>query len=59
MSEDRQNNEETVEAAYSLRAADYTALFGSIEAAQPADRKFVAGWAASLDGPVLDAGCGP
>ena len=52
-------SESIVQAAYSLRAADYTALFGSIEAAHPADRRFVSEWAASLAGPVLDAGCGP
>lgn len=52
-------SESMVEAAYSLRAAEYAEVFGSVDAAHPADRKFVAGWAASLVGPVIDAGCGP
>ncbi|MBD7996923.1 class I SAM-dependent methyltransferase [Arthrobacter sp. Sa2CUA1] len=52
-------SESIVEVAYSLRAAGYTTLFGSIEAAHPADRRFVAEWAATVDGPVIDAGCGP
>ena len=48
-----------VEIAYSKQAAEYIARFGSVESMHPADRKFVAEWAAPLVGPVLDVGCGP
>ncbi len=48
-----------VEIAYSKRAAEYIARFGSVESTHPADRKFVAEWVAPLVGPVLDVGCGP
>ncbi|MHA7299603.1 class I SAM-dependent methyltransferase [Pseudarthrobacter sp. MDT3-1] len=48
-----------VATAYSKRAAEYTARFGSVESAHPADRKLVADWVAPLVGPVLDVGCGP
>jgi len=49
----------TVASAYGARSAEYTALFGDIEAAHPDDRALVEQWAAALDGPVLDVGCGP
>ena len=45
--------------AYSRRAAEYTELFGSINAAHPLDRQLVANWAGGIDGQVVDAGCGP
>lgn len=45
--------------AYSLRAEEYTSLFGSIDAAHPADRELVKAWGSRLTGKVLDAGCGP
>lgn len=48
-----------VETAYSKRAAEYTARFGSVESSHPADLKLVADWVAPLVGPVLDVGCGP
>jgi ubiquinone/menaquinone biosynthesis C-methylase UbiE len=48
-----------VEIAYSKRAAEYIARFGSLESTHPADRKLVAEWVAPLVGPVLDVGCGP
>lgn len=48
-----------VEAAYSERAAEYIAGFGSMESTHPADRKLIADWVAPLVGPVLDVGCGP
>lgn len=46
-------------AAYSARAAEYTELLGSISAVHPLDRQIIDSWAARLNGPVLDAGCGP
>ncbi|WP_394524920.1 class I SAM-dependent methyltransferase [Paenarthrobacter nicotinovorans] len=45
--------------AYSARAAEYTSLFGSISSTNTDDRALVQDWAGSLDGKVLDAGCGP
>lgn len=48
-----------VETAYSWRAAEYIARFGSVESTHPADRKLIAEWVAPLVGPVLDVGCGP
>ncbi|WP_460947816.1 class I SAM-dependent methyltransferase [Okibacterium endophyticum] len=45
--------------AYSRRAAEYSEIFGSITAAHPSDRQLVESWAAGIDGPVIDAGCGP
>jgi SAM-dependent methyltransferase len=48
-----------VETAYSKRAAEYIANFGSVESTHPADRRLIADWAAPLVGPVLDVGCGP
>ena len=50
---------EAVRTAYSGRSAEYIDLFGSIEAADDWDRERVERWADGLDGPVLDAGCGP
>ncbi|SDZ32994.1 class I SAM-dependent methyltransferase [Herbiconiux ginsengi] len=45
--------------AYSRRAAEYIELFGEIGAAHPSDRHLIATWADTLEGPVIDAGCGP
>ncbi|MGN6427464.1 MAG: class I SAM-dependent methyltransferase [Leifsonia sp.] len=50
---------EAVRTAYSGRSAEYIDLFGSIDAADDRDRQCVERWADGLDGPVLDAGCGP
>ncbi|WEK61433.1 MAG: class I SAM-dependent methyltransferase [Candidatus Microbacterium colombiense] len=49
----------TTTAAYSARAAEYAELLGSMSAVHPSDRQIVDTWAAGIDGPVLDAGCGP
>lgn len=46
-------------AAYSARAAEYSALLGSMSSVHPSDRQLVDSWAARVSGPVLDAGCGP
>lgn len=45
--------------AYSARAREYAELLGTIEAMAPADRRRIESWAATVDGPLLDAGCGP
>ena len=50
---------QNVGAAYSARSAEYTELFGSVESTHAEDRSLVRGWARSLSGRVLDAGCGP
>ncbi|MGH3651716.1 class I SAM-dependent methyltransferase [Glutamicibacter sp.] len=48
-----------VSASYSALASAYVDLFGSPEQAEVEDRELIAAWASQLDGPVLDAGCGP
>lgn len=48
-----------VATAYALRAAEYAEQLGSMSAVHPADEHLVTSWAAQVDGPVLDAGCGP
>ncbi|WP_120522347.1 class I SAM-dependent methyltransferase [Arthrobacter celericrescens] len=45
--------------AYGERAPEYVDLFGSVEAAHAEDRRLIGEWARTIDGPVLDAGCGP
>jgi SAM-dependent methyltransferase len=49
----------TVRESYSARAQEYTDLFGSMTSTHPSDRALASSWAATLTGPVLDAGCGP
>jgi SAM-dependent methyltransferase len=49
----------TVREAYTARADEYAALLGSMDAVHDEDRRLIEGWAASLDGPILDVGCGP
>jgi SAM-dependent methyltransferase len=48
-----------VEASYTRRAAEYAERLGSMAAVHPADVALVGSWADSVDGPLLDAGCGP
>lgn len=48
-----------VESAYSSRAAEYVEKIGSISAAHPSDLQLITSWAAQVEGPLLDAGCGP
>ncbi|RAM37186.1 class I SAM-dependent DNA methyltransferase [Arthrobacter globiformis] len=48
-----------VQNAYAARASEYTALFGSTDAAHQQDQRLIAGWAKSLRGSAIDAGCGP
>lgn len=45
--------------AYSRRAADYIDAVGRIEHAAQADRDYLLTWARSIDGRVIDVGCGP
>lgn len=45
--------------AYGARAQEYADLLGTIEAMAPEDRRRIESWAAIVDGPLLDAGCGP
>lgn len=48
-----------VRTAYGARAEEYTALLGSVSDLAAQDRDTITAWALSVDGPVLDAGCGP
>jgi ubiquinone/menaquinone biosynthesis C-methylase UbiE len=50
---------EAVRDAYSDRALEYAAMFGSIESAADQDRQLVASWAQAIDGKIIDVGCGP
>ncbi|WP_345077940.1 class I SAM-dependent methyltransferase [Brachybacterium paraconglomeratum] len=45
--------------AYGVRAQEYAELLGTIEAMAPEDRHRIETWAGAVDGPILDAGCGP
>ncbi|MBN9612173.1 MAG: class I SAM-dependent methyltransferase [Actinobacteria bacterium] len=45
--------------AYGARAEEYTALLGSVSDLAEQDRCTITDWARGIDGPVLDAGCGP
>lgn len=48
-----------VREAYAARAAEYTRLFGDIEAAAAQDRELLLAWAQDIDGQIVDVGCGP
>jgi SAM-dependent methyltransferase len=48
-----------VEASYSHRAGEYAKHLGSMTSVHPSDVQLVTSWAAQVDGPLLDAGCGP
>lgn len=48
-----------IELVYAARAAEYTALLGTMSAVHPSDRQLVASWAELVEGDVIDAGCGP
>lgn len=45
--------------AYSLRAAEYAAALGTLADMDPADVARIAVWGRGVNGPILDAGCGP
>lgn len=51
--------DEVVRAAYSAWAPEYVARLGSVEATHLADRELIARCAGSMEGRVLDVGCGP
>lgn len=51
--------ETEVRDAYTKRASEYISLFGSVDKANEQDQRLVAHWAKSLQGPVVDVGCGP
>ncbi|GAA4751821.1 class I SAM-dependent methyltransferase [Gordonia alkaliphila] len=44
---------------YAARADEYIAAVGRIEHTDPADRALLQQWAATVNGPILDVGCGP
>ena len=46
-------------AAYSRRAAEYIERLGSMDAVHPSDLQIVSTWVRGVDGPIIDAGCGP
>jgi SAM-dependent methyltransferase len=46
-------------AAYARRVAEYAEHLGSMGSVHPSDVHLVTTWAASVEGPLLDAGCGP
>lgn len=48
-----------VAAAYDARAEEYIELLGSVEQMAEADRATIEDWGRTVDGLVLDAGCGP
>ncbi len=48
-----------VRAAYSARAAEYVEQLGSVASLHPSDRALIRSWARDVEGPILDAGCGP
>ncbi|MDN3477361.1 class I SAM-dependent methyltransferase [Curtobacterium sp. APC 4022] len=48
-----------VEAAYTDRAAEYVEHLGTMASVHPSDVQLVSAWAAEVEGPLLDAGCGP
>lgn len=48
-----------ISTAYDARAQEYIEKLGSVEQMAPADRRAIQTWRDSLQGRVLDAGCGP
>ena len=44
---------------YAARAREYVDHLGSMTSVHPADEHLVTSWATTVEGPVLDAGCGP
>ncbi|WP_448656138.1 class I SAM-dependent methyltransferase [Microbacterium lacticum] len=48
-----------VKAAYSARATEYVEQLGSVASLHPSDRALIRSWAREVEGPILDAGCGP
>ncbi|WP_229053931.1 class I SAM-dependent methyltransferase [Aeromicrobium sp. Leaf350] len=50
---------DVVSEAYAARAAEYVEVVGMIEHAAETDRAALLAWARSVDGPIIDVGCGP
>jgi ubiquinone/menaquinone biosynthesis C-methylase UbiE len=50
---------ESTRAAYRSRAAEYTRLLGSVDDMHELDRQRIGRWGSSIDGQMIDAGCGP
>jgi SAM-dependent methyltransferase len=48
-----------VESSYARRAVEYTEHLGLMTSVHPSDVQLVTSWAAQVNGPLLDAGCGP
>lgn len=48
-----------VRKAYINRTREYASLLGSMDTVHPSDRHLVEAWADQIEGPILDAGCGP
>jgi SAM-dependent methyltransferase len=48
-----------VRTAYANRAAEYAELLGTMASVHPSDVQLVSAWADRVDGPIIDAGCGP
>ena len=50
---------DAVRRAYGERAGEYTEVLGSLSAMAEEDQDLISGWARDIDGPTIDAGCGP
>ncbi|MFK0039701.1 class I SAM-dependent methyltransferase [Paenarthrobacter sp. NPDC090517] len=50
---------ESIRAAYGVRAAEYTRILGSVEDMHEKDRERIGRWASSINGLLIDVGCGP
>ena len=55
----RRSDVEVIAASYDLWAPVYIERFAAASKADVEDRDLIRTWAAALQGPVLDAGCGP
>lgn len=50
---------EFIRASYGVRASEYVAALGSINHVASSDLALIEMWARTLEGPVIDVGCGP
>ncbi|MFD5823741.1 class I SAM-dependent methyltransferase [Nesterenkonia xinjiangensis] len=50
---------ESVRSSYRARADEYVAALGSVDHLAAPDLVLIRRWAGSLEGPVIDVGCGP